>query len=301
MPVWIHQSLTHYHKRFTCGYFLSEGQKNGPGYGDISIQEKKGSRILSSRVRGKISGVRGVWVGWGLIWGGITSKFVIKCVCWGSWGYWGNSGWVFLGNMGLSVRSGIFVLGSFWGGWVFLLEKGLCILGWIGMDFIVLYSRNWLWGHWQNYGRLVGVTFRGSGSGILGWGWIVYSWGEAFESYRFALFRSEKFYFMCCLVECEKLACYWMDIPEKLDGKGSGWDGGTIGIGHRIGISVVGSWCVEDSRKWCLPPLLSVLQGVRSICVSAENNHKILHTNLNCNIVQYKTKITYDTIVLWNT
>ena len=51
--------------------------------------------------------------------------------------------------------------------------------------------------------------------------------------------------------------------------------------------------------KRCLPQILSVLQGRGLFVSDQQNNPNRLHTNPNCNVVQYSIKNTYNTTVPW--
>ena len=68
--------------------------------------------------------------------------------------------------------------------------------------------------------------------------------------------------------------------------------------GRRNGSTTILSWGAGGGRKRWLPTITSALQG-RGLSVSEQqNNPNRLHTNPNCNIVQYIIKNTYDTILL---
>ena len=74
----------------------------------------------------------------------------------------------------------------------------------------------------------------------------------------------------------------WMD---RMVQKGQGWD---------IGTDSIGSWDKRGEGKRELPLLSSALRGLRSICVIVANNNNTIHTNMNCNMVQYITNSMYD-------
>ena len=72
----------------------------------------------------------------------------------------------------------------------------------------------------------------------------------------------------------EKLTCKdkpdWPDGPEGPDQTGQRQGGRIDSRGIQIVSATIGYLGAAGDGKWRLPPILSVLQGARSICVSAE-------------------------------
>ena len=80
-----------------------------------------------------------------------------------------------------------------------------------------------------------------------------------------------------------KLACYWPDGTDILNGMGveQGWYGGTDVSRRRNGSATIGSWGADGGGKWWLAPIVSVLKG-RGVFVSEhQNNTNRLHINRN--------------------
>ena len=203
--------------------FQRGNQNIGLGNGGISRWGKEGSIRRSSGGIFQLSGVRGVWWGWLIRRGYISSKFVKYSGCWGIWGNW-VWGWVFLGSLDVSVRAGVVDLGLDWDG--LFLKYGSLWRNWLLWHWMVLWEA--CWGYlqrmvWTGQGR----EKKRSGCGILDcyWHYWILRWCDwnincGISSLQFSQINWP---FMNWMVEWDKLACYRLYGTDGMDGIGLGW------------------------------------------------------------------------------
>ena len=89
----------------------------------------------------------------------------------------------------------------------------------------------------------------------------------------------------------------------KVDPMGTGQCGQIYGWG-RSAVTEASPLALKGRReagdgKWCLPPILMVLQGCRVFVSEKQNDPNRLHTNSSCNVLQDSINNMYDTILLW--